>query len=69
MPLAASKSELTATEARKLLQVSTAKMSELLKNGTLPWRHDPLDGRIRLVKWVDVKKLLAADKRKHRESE
>jgi excisionase family DNA binding protein len=62
----ATSEELTVGEARALLRVSRAKMAELLKNGRLTWRSDPLDGRIRLVPRHEVEALLAHDKRRRR---
>ncbi|HEV2761732.1 MAG TPA: hypothetical protein VGV38_01965 [Pyrinomonadaceae bacterium] len=40
---------ITYTEARRLLGVSTATLTKLLKNGTIRHFTDPLDGRKKLV--------------------
>jgi hypothetical protein len=39
-------------------------MSQLLREGKLPWRPDDLDGRIKLIKKADVERYLARDKRR-----
>jgi len=46
------------TEAQKLLNVSKKKMASLLAEGTLPFQTDPLDKRVKLVKMVDVERLM-----------
>jgi hypothetical protein len=48
---------MTTTEARKLLGVSKRKMSALLAEGTLPFREDPLDKRVKLVNAADLERL------------
>ena len=50
---------ITASEARKLLQVSRIKMATLLKNGTLRHFPDPLDNRVKLVSKADIEALLS----------
>jgi hypothetical protein len=49
---------ITATEARKILGISANKMSALISSGTLPYEHDPLDHRVKLVRRADVKGLM-----------
>lgn len=45
-------------EAQKRLGVSKKKMASLLAEGTLPFRLDPLDKRVKLVRQVDVDQLM-----------
>ena len=52
------------TEAQKLLNVSKKKMASLLAEGTLPFQTDPLDKRVKLVKMVDVERLMEPRLRK-----
>lgn len=52
------------TEAQKLLGVSKKKMASLLAEGTLPYQLDPLDKRVKLVKLVDVDRLMELRLRK-----
>lgn len=51
---------LTTTEATKQLGISQYKMARLLKEGTLRWYPDPLNQRTKLIKQVDVERLLAS---------
>lgn len=52
-----------AGEAEGLLGISKAKMSRLLKNGTLETFPDPLDLRVKLVRRADVMALKARSQR------
>jgi excisionase family DNA binding protein len=54
---------MTVGEAIAYLGISQSKMARLLKNGTLPWRHDALDGRLRLIKRADVERLASMSTR------
>ena len=45
-------------EARKLLRVSTVKMTELLREGTIRHFPNPLDRRVKLVSRSEVLALL-----------
>ncbi len=45
------------SQARKILGVSPNKMSKLVSDGTLPYEHDPLDQRVKLVLLKDVENL------------
>ena len=49
---------ITAVEARKTLGVSTKKMAELLKDGTLRHFPNPLDRREKLVSKAEVLALI-----------
>ncbi len=49
---------ITVAEARKLLGVSTVKIAQLLKNGTLRHFPNPLDGRVKFVSKAAVLELL-----------
>jgi excisionase family DNA binding protein len=55
---------MTVAEATQHLGVGNKKMAKLLKEGTLPWQLDPLDGRSKLIKRSDVDTLLARSGRK-----
>lgn len=48
---------ITSTVARRLLGVSTWKMSQLLKSGRLRYYPDPLDERKKLVSKAEVESL------------
>jgi hypothetical protein len=50
------------TEARKILQVSRKKMSALLAEGTIPFKEDPLDKRVKLVYEKDIERLRSVRK-------
>ncbi len=50
------------TEARKLIGVSTVKMRQLLREGTLRHFPDPLDRRVKLVSRAEVLSLLVREK-------
>lgn len=52
------------TEAQRLLGVSKKKMASLLSEGTLAFETDPLDKRVKLVKMVDVERLMEPRLRK-----
>jgi hypothetical protein len=45
------------TQARKILGVSPNKMSKLVSDGTLAYKQDPLDQRVKLVFLKDVEDL------------
>ncbi len=49
-------------EARKLIGVSTVKMSQLLKDGFVRHFPDPLDKRVKLVSRAEVLALKVRDK-------
>lgn len=46
------------TEARKILGISANKMAALIGSGVLPFEHDELDHRVKLVKRKDVENLM-----------
>ncbi len=46
------------TEARKILGISANKMAALIGSGVLPFEHDELDNRVKLVKRKDVDNLM-----------
>ena len=48
------------TDARKLLGVSTVKMTQLIKEGYFTIHTDPLDRRIKLISRAEVEALLSA---------
>jgi len=50
---------ITTTEARKLLGISTKKMSDLIAEGRFDVEHNPLDKRVKLIKISEVEKLRA----------
>jgi len=52
------------TEAQRMLGVSKKKMASLLAEGTLPFELDPLDKRVKLVKFADVERLMELKLRK-----
>jgi hypothetical protein len=52
------------TEAQRMLGVSKKKMASLLAEGTLPFELDPLDKRVKLVKFGDVERLMEFKLRK-----
>jgi hypothetical protein len=52
------------TEAQRMLSVSKKKMASLLAEGTLPFELDPLDKRVKLVKLMDVERLMELRLRK-----
>ena len=52
------------TEAQRLLGVSKKKMASLLAEGTLSYELDPLDKRVKLVKLIDVDRLMELRLRK-----
>ncbi len=45
---------ITSTEARRLLGISTWKMSQLLKSGKIKYFPDPLDNRKKLVSKSEI---------------
>jgi hypothetical protein len=47
------------TEARKILGISANKMAALIGSGVLPFEHDELDNRVKLVKRKDVENLMS----------
>jgi hypothetical protein len=49
---------ITATEARKILGISTIKLAKLLKQGQLQHFPDPLDERKKLVSKREVQSLI-----------
>lgn len=55
---------ITATEARKLLGVSTYKLSKILESGDLDTYENTLDRRVKLVSRSQVEKLKASSVRK-----
>jgi excisionase family DNA binding protein len=55
---------MTVAEAVEYLGIGNKKMAKLLKEGTLSWQPDPLDGRSKLVKRSDVDALMARSGRK-----
>lgn len=57
MPVAFTNDLIPITEARKLIDVSPAKMSQLLKDGVLRCFSDPLDKRVKLVSESQVLQL------------
>jgi hypothetical protein len=59
---------LSASEARKLLGVSTRKLAELFRNGALTAESDPLDKRLKMVKRVQVEALARRARPKNREA-
>lgn len=52
------------TEAQKMLGVSKKKMASLLSEGTLSYETDPLDKRVKLVKLIDIERLMEPRLRK-----
>lgn len=52
------------TEAQRMLSVSKKKMASLLAEGTLPFELDPLDKRVKLVRLVDIERLMELRLRK-----
>jgi excisionase family DNA binding protein len=54
---------MTAMEAQAYLGITPVTLAKLLKNGTLPFERDPLDGRVKMVKRADVEKLAARSTR------
>jgi excisionase family DNA binding protein len=55
---------MTVAEAMEYLGIGNKKMAKLLKEGTLPWQPDPLDGRSKLINRSDVDVLMARSSRK-----
>ena len=53
---------MTATEARKLLGISTKKMSDLIAEGQISVEQNPLDKRVKLIKLSEIEKLRAISK-------
>lgn len=51
---------ITATEARKILGVSTYKLKEILKAGELNTYENTLDKRVKLVSRAEVERLKAS---------
>lgn len=49
----------TAAEALELLEVSEGKLTALLKSGELPWRSNPRNKRVKLIKRADIAGWLA----------
>jgi hypothetical protein len=58
LPMNTPKDLITAVEARKILGVSTKKMAELLRNGTLRHFSNQLDRREKLVSKSEVLALI-----------
>jgi hypothetical protein len=54
---------MTVGEAREVLGISRPKMAQLLKDGVLTVRVDPLDKRVKLVSRTAVQALAARSKR------
>jgi excisionase family DNA binding protein len=54
---------MTIAEATQYLGISNKTMARLIREGALPWQHDPLDKRSKLVKRSDVEALKARSKR------
>ncbi len=54
---------MTVGEAREVLGISRPKMAQLLKDGVLKVRVDPLDKRVKLVSRTAVQALAARSKR------
>jgi predicted metalloprotease len=54
---------MTVGEARDVLGISRPKMAQLLKDGVLTVRVDPLDKRVKLVSRTAVQALAARSKR------
>ena len=54
---------ITYTEARRLLGVSTATLTKLLKNGIIPFYPDPLDERVKLVSRAEVLRLKVRERK------
>jgi len=54
---------MTVGEAREVLGISRPKMAQLLKDGVLTVRVDPLDKRVKLVSRGAVQALAARSKR------
>lgn len=54
---------LTLTEAARYLGVSRAKLSRMAKEGVIPFRHSPLDRRVKLFRLDDLDELLARSRR------
>jgi hypothetical protein len=48
---------ITATEARKRLEITEYMLAKLLREGTLPWTPDPYNKNAKLVKVSDVERL------------
>lgn len=53
---------MTTTEARKMLGISTKKMTDLIAEGRIAVEHNPLDKRVKLIKLSEVEKLRAVSK-------
>lgn len=53
---------ITTNEARRLLGISPNTMSQLIKDGKLKWRADPLDKRVKLVSRAAVLALKVRDR-------
>ncbi len=51
-----------ATEARKLIGVSTVKLAQLIKENRIRHFHDPLDKRMKLVSRAEVLSLNIREK-------
>src|SRR5215469_784680 len=51
---------MTAAEALELLEVSEGKLTRMLKSGELPWRPNPRNQRVKLIKRADIEAWLAA---------
>jgi len=54
---------MTVGEARDYLGVGKQKMAKLISTGVLATQPDPLDGRIRLIRRVDVEHLRKQSKK------
>jgi len=46
------------TEARRILGISANKMAALIGSEVLPFEHDPLDHRVKLVERKNVENLM-----------
>ncbi len=51
-------------EAQEIIGVSRPIMAKMLKDGRLTWERSPVDGRVKLIKRVDVDRLVAMSVRK-----
>ena len=55
---------ITVTEAMQVLAISKKKMAALLAEGSLVYRVNPLDKRVKLVRYEEVLELLRPQLRK-----
>ncbi len=49
----------TTSQATKMLGISTWKMAQLIRDGILKWKPDPLNKRVKLILKEDVERLIA----------